>query len=65
VRSAIKNGSVFEIDYSGAVGNEAERRNWWGGSRELVRVTKGKGILLSGGTNDNKELRAPLDAANL
>ncbi|KAF8503221.1 PHP domain-like protein [Hysterangium stoloniferum] len=65
VRSALKNGSVFEIDYSGAVGAESERRNWWGGSRELVRVTKGKGILLSSGANDDRELRAPLDAANL
>lgn len=65
IRTALKNGAVFEIAYAGAVGAEAERRSWWGGARELVRVTKGKGILLSGGANEDKEVRAPRDAANL
>jgi len=65
IRTALKNGAVFEIDYAGAVGAESERRNWWGGAREVVRVTKGKGILLSGGASEQTEIRAPRDAANL
>ena len=65
IRTALKNGAVFEIDYAGAVGMEAERRNWWGGAREVVRVTQGKGVLLSGGASQEKEIRAPRDAANL
>jgi ribonuclease P/MRP protein subunit RPP1 len=65
IRTALKNGAVFEVAYAGAVGAETERRNWWGGARELMRVTKGKGLLLSGGTSEDREARAPRDAANL
>jgi len=56
---------VFEVDYVGAVGPENDRRNWWGGAREVARVTKGKGILVSGGAEEDKYIRAPRDAANL
>lgn len=80
VRSAIKNGAVFEINYVGALGGEndsalvdadaaengpAAKRNWWAAARELVRVTKGKGLLLSGGVVVDGDLRAPRDVANL
>ncbi|KZT25528.1 PHP domain-like protein [Neolentinus lepideus HHB14362 ss-1] len=69
VRTAIKNGAVFEINYAGALGaedgGEAGKRNWWAGARELVRVTKGKGVLVSGGINAEWDLRAPRDVANL
>lgn len=64
IRTAIKNRSVFEINYVGALGGEHDtvtvrtgvaetgthaRRNWWAAAREFVRVTKGKELLLSGG----------------
>jgi ribonuclease P/MRP protein subunit RPP1 len=80
VRTAIKNGSVFEICYVGAVGGEHDfasmqagvaehgtsaKRNWWAAARELVRVTKGKGLLLSGGVASPGDLRAPRDVGNL
>jgi ribonuclease P/MRP protein subunit RPP1 len=80
VRTAIKNGAVFEINYVGALGGEndsalvdadaaengpAAKRNWWAAARELVRVTKGKGLLLSGGVVVDGDLRAPRDVANL
>ncbi|KAF9477220.1 PHP domain-like protein [Pholiota conissans] len=80
VRTAIKNGAVFEINYVGALGGEndsalvdadaaengpAAKRNWWAATRELVRVTKGKGLLLSGGVVVDGDLRAPRDVANL
>ncbi|EJD08501.1 PHP domain-like protein [Fomitiporia mediterranea MF3/22] len=72
VRTAIKNGAVFEIDYAGALGGggtgglgEDCRRNWWAAARELARVTKGKGLIVSGGVDDGQYLRAPRDVANL
>lgn len=78
VRTAKKNGAVFEINYGGALGASAEeweageiggavgeRRNWWATTREIVRVTKGKGIVVSSGVTKAGELRAPKDIENL
>ena len=75
MRTAIKNGAVFEINYAGALGVESEpgntaggvgvRRNWWAAAMEVVRVTKGKGILVSGGVVASSDLRAPRDIANM
>jgi ribonuclease P/MRP protein subunit RPP1 len=80
VRTAIKNGAVFEINYVGALGGENDgvmveagaaengqsaRRNWWAAARELVRVTKGRGVLVSGGVVGDADLRAPRDVGNL
>ncbi|KAG7093989.1 hypothetical protein E1B28_007619 [Marasmius oreades] len=81
IRTAIKNGAVFEISYTGALGGESEpilveagvadpsalsaRRNWWASARELVRVTKGKGLIVSGGVVAQADFRAPRDVANL
>jgi ribonuclease P/MRP protein subunit RPP1 len=69
VRTAIKNGAVFEICYSPAVGSvgEVERRNWWSACRELTRVTGGKGVIISSGTETSPmvDVRAPKDIINL
>ncbi|EJF61142.1 PHP domain-like protein [Dichomitus squalens LYAD-421 SS1] len=80
VRAALKNGAVFEINYVGALGGDGDpaltipsgcesgagaKRNWWAAAREVVRVTKGKGILVSGGVFSEGDLRAPRDVANL
>ncbi|CAE6510582.1 unnamed protein product [Rhizoctonia solani] len=66
VRTAIRNGGVFEISYAGALAaDESARRNWWSGAREIARATKGKGLLLSGGAQVISDLRAPMDAINL
>ncbi|KAF8310928.1 PHP domain-like protein, partial [Clavulina sp. PMI_390] len=76
VRTAIRNGAVFEMAYAPAVANadsgsnvgvdvEAHKRNWWANARELMRVTKGKNVLVSGAAQTLSELRAPLDVANL
>jgi ribonuclease P/MRP protein subunit RPP1 len=80
IRTAIKNGAVFEINYVGALGGENDsilveadaaengpnaKRNWWASSRELVRVTKGRSIVVSGGIVNEADLRAPRDVANL
>ncbi|KAI0082352.1 PHP domain-like protein [Panus rudis PR-1116 ss-1] len=80
VRSALKNGAVFEITYSGALGAESDpglglagateggsgpKRNWWAAAREVVRVTKGRGVIVSGGCPNVGDLRAPRDVGNL
>ncbi|TFK65934.1 PHP domain-like protein [Pluteus cervinus] len=41
------------------------KRNWWTGAREIVRVAKGSGIIVSGGVADPMDLRAPRDVGNL
>ena len=41
------------------------KRNWWAAAREVVRVTKGKGIITSGAVSVDTDLRAPRDVINL
>jgi ribonuclease P/MRP protein subunit RPP1 len=80
VRTALKNGAVFELAYAGALGAEGDaaggfasgsesgagaKRNWWAAAREVVRVTKGKGIIVTGGVMSQADLRAPRDVGNL
>ncbi|KIJ18020.1 hypothetical protein PAXINDRAFT_129239 [Paxillus involutus ATCC 200175] len=79
VRTAIKNGAVFEINYAGALGDTESgqmnlrmsdsgpttKRNWWAAAREVVRVTKGKAIIVSGGVTREAEYRGPKDVQNL
>ncbi|KAH9029377.1 PHP domain-like protein [Lactarius hengduanensis] len=64
VRTALRNGAVFEIPYASALDNIA-KRNWWAAAREVVRVTKGKGLIVTGGGMDVADLRAPRDVGNL
>ncbi|KAI6042032.1 PHP domain-like protein [Pisolithus marmoratus] len=79
VRTAIKNGAVFEINYVGALGESgtgssafgvsdtgpSAKRNWWAAAREVVRVTKGKGIIVSSGALAEADYRGPRDVQNL
>lgn len=80
VRTAVKNGAVFEISYAGALGGEPDpamgamaageggsggKRNWWAAAREIVRVTKAKGIIVTSGAASQTNLRAPKDVGNL
>ncbi|THV00317.1 PHP domain-like protein [Dendrothele bispora CBS 962.96] len=80
VRTALRNGAMFEIPYVGAIGGSSEevlvdagaaeqsanaKRNWWAAAREVVRVTKGKGVVVSGGVVKREDLRGPKDVANL
>jgi RNase P/RNase MRP subunit p30 len=64
VRTALRNGAVFEISYASALDNTA-KRNWWAAAREVVRVTKGKGLIVTGGGTEVANLRAPKDVGNL
>ncbi|KAG8221403.1 RNase P subunit p30-domain-containing protein [Butyriboletus roseoflavus] len=79
VRTAIKNGAVFEVNYAGALGDPESshaslkvsdtgltaKRNWWAAAREVLRVTKGKGIIVSGGVIGEGDYRGPRDVQNL
>ncbi|KAI0037121.1 PHP domain-like protein [Vararia minispora EC-137] len=75
VRTALRNGAVFEINYAGALGIDdlsadgpggaAAKRNWWAAAREVARVTRGKSLIVSSGGHGEAELRAPRDVGNL
>ena len=80
IRTALKNGACFEIPYVGALGGEHDplmvdadaaengdtaKRHWWAAAREVVRVTKGKGIVASSGAVNQADFRAPRDVGNL
>jgi ribonuclease P/MRP protein subunit RPP1 len=76
VLKAIAEGTMFEICYgaamrlntptTGAGGLPKEaRRNIIAGARELIRVTNGKGIILSSEVRQALEMRGPLDLMNL
>ncbi|KAJ6617445.1 hypothetical protein B0H10DRAFT_2033446, partial [Mycena sp. CBHHK59/15] len=75
VRTALKNGSVFELNCVGALGGEndallveagaadsgaAAKRNWWASAKEVTHVTKGKGLVVSGGMVSEADLVANL-----
>jgi ribonuclease P/MRP protein subunit RPP1 len=64
VRTALRNGATFEIPYASAL-DSATKRNWWAAAREVVRVTKGKGLIVTCGGLDVADLRAPKDIGNL
>lgn len=69
VLKAIADGAFFEISYGPAlqaqpIPKEA-RRNVIAGARELIRVTNGKGIILSSEVRRCFELRGPVDLCNL
>jgi ribonuclease P/MRP protein subunit RPP1 len=64
VRTALRNGAAFEIPYASALDSNA-KRNWWAAAREVVRVTKGKGLIVTGGGVEAADLRAPKDIGNL
>ncbi|KAJ7729107.1 PHP domain-like protein [Mycena maculata] len=80
VRTALKNGAVFEISYVGALGGDNDstlveagaaesgasaKRNWWATAKEVTRVTKGKGLIVSGGVVTEADFRSPRDVSNL
>lgn len=66
--AAVNRGLRFEICYSRvlAPGNEARARaNFIGNVAQLVRATRGRGLLVSSEAGDALGLRAPADVLNL
>ena len=65
VNLAIKRGMHFEILYAPAIRDEGIRRNVITNALELIRVCKGKNVVLSSGAQRTIELRGPYDIVNL
>jgi ribonuclease P/MRP protein subunit RPP1 len=77
VNSAISNGAVFEICYGKALTSGSDdpkheasttlkaRRNIISATRELLRVTNGRNVILSSGASDLLGIRGPYDVINL
>ncbi|KAI9818956.1 MAG: hypothetical protein M1832_004124 [Thelocarpon impressellum] len=66
-RSATARGVRFELCYAPAVlaGDAAARRNLIANATQLIRATRGRGLVFSSETRGPVGARAPLDVANL
>ncbi|PWN88343.1 PHP domain-like protein [Acaromyces ingoldii] len=76
VGAALSNGAVFEVCYSPAVSASSAdqhaqqdllkaRRNVISATRDILRVTNGRGVIFSSGAADIMGLRGPYDVINL
>lgn len=68
VSSALQRGIRFEICYSPAIqasGNSEARRNLISGATQLIRATRGRGIILSSEAKNALAVRGPHDVINL
>jgi ribonuclease P/MRP protein subunit RPP1 len=68
VSSALQRGIRFEICYSPAIqssGNSEARRNLISGAGQLIRATRGRGMILSSEARNALGVRAPYDVMNL
>lgn len=63
---AIKNGKRFEISYAqGVMGDSAMRRNLISNATQLIRATRGRGLIISSEAKSAIACRGPWDAINL
>ena len=63
---AIKSGKRFEICYShGLLGDSSARRNLISNATQLIRASRGRGLLISSETKAAVGCRGPWDAINL
>eukprot|EP00730_Choanoeca_flexa_P017774 TRINITY_DN8594_c0_g1_i3.p1 TRINITY_DN8594_c0_g1~~TRINITY_DN8594_c0_g1_i3.p1 ORF type:complete len:338 (+),score=73.98 TRINITY_DN8594_c0_g1_i3:71-1084(+) len=66
IRQAVARGIMFELCYGDLIaGDSMARRNCISNAQAIVRVTKGKHVILSSGLEDGRCLRSPHDVANL
>lgn len=66
--AAVNRGLRFEVCYAqvlGAAGDARRRANFLGNLGELVRATRGRGLVVSSEARDALGLRAPADVVNL
>ncbi|KAI9680108.1 MAG: hypothetical protein M1817_005125 [Caeruleum heppii] len=66
-RAAIARGIRFELCYAPGIlaSDSAARRNLIGNATQLIRATRGRGIVLSSEAKTAVGLRAPIDVVNL
>lgn len=65
VSLAISKGIYFEICYSSAINDLNARKNLTVNSKNLIRATKGKNIIISSNAQNAMQLRGPCDLMNL
>eukprot|EP01147_Barroeca_monosierra_P007617 gene7617-9880_t len=65
VSMAISKGVYFELIYAPVIQDESMRRNAIANAQNIVRISKGRNIIVSSGTGDAKLLRGPRDVAML
>ncbi|KAI8920974.1 ribonuclease P/MRP protein subunit RPP1 [Powellomyces hirtus] len=65
VNLALQRGLVFEISYSAAIRDPTARKNLVSNAAALVRITRGKGVLLTSDARKAMELRGVYDVINL
>jgi ribonuclease P/MRP protein subunit RPP1 len=64
--AALARGVKFELCYASGASSDAEkRRNTWQNAANIVRATRGRGILVSSGAESAIGCRGPWDAVNL
>ncbi|KAK5172153.1 RNA-binding RNA processing protein rpp1 [Saxophila tyrrhenica] len=63
---AIKSGKRFEISYaSGVMGDSGMRRNLISNATQLIRASRGRGLIISSEAKSSVACRGPWDAINL
>ena len=63
---AVKSGKKFEISYAqGIQGDGTTRRNLISNATQLIRASRGRGLVISSEARTGVELRGPWDAINL
>ncbi|KAJ3365424.1 Ribonuclease P protein subunit p30 [Allomyces javanicus] len=65
VGEAVRRGIMIEIAYSAAFKDNTAKRNLIANATNLMRVCKGRNIILSSGAKTVLETRGPLDVVNL
>jgi ribonuclease P/MRP protein subunit RPP1 len=65
VNLAITRGMYFEIRYAPAIRDQNSRKNLIANAMALVKVTKGKNLILTSEAAAALEIRAPHDIVNL
>lgn len=65
VSSVLAAGAVFEVEYAPAIRDATRRRFFASNVAELLRLTRGRGVLLTSAAAAALELRRPADAAAL
>lgn len=63
VEHVLRAGLVFEVDFAAAIRDSVARQSLITNTANLLRLTRGRGVLLTSGAQTALELRSPLDAA--
>jgi ribonuclease P/MRP protein subunit RPP1 len=63
--AAAKRGLYFELTYAACLGDSAGRRYFFSNAANLVRLTNGRHLVLSSGSNRDLFLRSPYDVVNV